>query len=163
MNLIWDKLYEAFAYSEKAPMLFNSGLFFTFFTAFLMLYALLYNRVLARTIYVTAFSLFFYYKSSGKYVLILIISIIYNYFAAREISKSEDQRFRKVLLWFSIVFDAGFLVYFKYAYFLTDNFNSAIGTDFQLWDIFLPIGISFFTFQTISYIVDVYKKNHRAY
>ncbi|MDX2304421.1 MAG: MBOAT family protein [Microscillaceae bacterium] len=160
MNLIWDKLSDVLLYSKQAPLLFNSGVFMSLFTIFLMIYALLYKNVFARTLYITVFSYYFYYKSSGAYVLIFIFSTLINYLAAQEIHHAAKASYRKRILILSILFNVGFLIYFKYTNFLLGNFDALLGDGkFKPLDIFLPIGISFYTFQTISYVIDVYRRS----
>lgn len=138
-------------------MLFNSGVFLFSFTAFLFFYALLTHKVRARTLYVIAYSLFFYYKSSGVYVLNLALAIVFNYYWARYMHGQTEAKKKYAMLSLAVVFNAGFLLYFKYTNFILDNFRFLIQADFDKLDIFLPIGISFYTFQTISYLVDVYR------
>ena len=160
MGFIWEKITEALQYSEKAPMLFNSGLFLTFFIIFITIYAFIYNHQKARIWYVTAFSLYFYYKSSGWYLLILIFCICFNYYAALKMASLQDHnQTKKGKGWLisAILVNISFLIYFKYTNFLFANIYHLLRADFTKMDIFLPIGISFFTFQTISYIVDVYR------
>lgn len=157
MSYIIEKIQETLQYSQEAPMLFNSGLFLTFFTVFITIYAFIYNHRTSRILYITAFSLFFYYKSSGFYVLNLVFSIIFNYYVARKIYTLPGKHRRKNWLIFSIIVNTGFLIYFKYTNFFLANLTTLFQGDFQKIDIFLPIGISFYTFQTISYIVDVHR------
>lgn len=124
-----------------------------------MIYALLYNRVQMRIWYITLFSFYFYYKSSGVYVLLLVFCVIFNFYIAKLIYQAKEKHIQKNWLLFSILVNAGFLVYFKYFNFVLANLFYLFQADFKRLDIFLPIGISFFTFQTISYIVDVYRKD----
>lgn len=151
------KITEAFSYSPDAPMLFNSGLFLALFTLLMMGYAFLHPHRRLRILYITAFSLFFYYKSSGIYVLNLLFSILFNYWLGRSIYRLNPSPLRKFVLIFGIVLNTSFLLYFKYTNFIIGNVNLFVGEQLDFWDIFLPIGISFYTFQTISYIVDVYR------
>ncbi len=141
----------------EEPMLFNSGLFLALFTVFISGYAFIYRHKTARTVYVLAFSLFFYYKSSGGYLIILLASIVLDYAVALAIGRSKDKLLRKGLLIVSIAANAALLCYFKYTNFFLGNLFAVAGAPFDPLDIFLPIGISFYTFQTISYVVDVYK------
>lgn len=157
MDYLFDRIQELLVYQKEAPMLFNSGLFFTLFTLFLLFYSVIYKYRYARIAYVTLFSLYFYYKSSGVYVANLALAIVFNYFAAILMASTLNHRERRWILTASIVFNASFLIYFKYFNFLIDNINLFGGSDIQNWSIFLPIGISFYTFQTISYLVDVYR------
>ena len=124
-------------------------------------------RRLWRNGYLFLVSLFFYYKTSGNYVALLIFSTIVGYLlgiwfdnlAYRQASTGKStQRFRKNLMIAGVIINLGVLCYFKYAYFFTDIFNTIASTHYSIANaILLPVGISFFTFQNISYIVDVYK------
>ena len=124
-------------------------------------------RRLWRNGYLFLVSLFFYYKTSGNYVALLIFSTIVGYLlgiwfdnlANRQTSTGKStQRFRKNLMIVGVAINLGVLCYFKYAYFFTDIFNTIASTHYSIANaILLPVGISFFTFQNISYIVDVYK------
>ena len=124
-------------------------------------------RRLWRNGYLFLVSLFFYYKTSGNYVALLIFSTIVGYLLGiwfdnltyRQASTGKStQRFRKNLMIAGVIINLGVLCYFKYAYFFTDIFNTIASTHYSIANaILLPVGISFFTFQNISYIVDVYK------
>jgi D-alanyl-lipoteichoic acid acyltransferase DltB (MBOAT superfamily) len=125
---------------------------------------------MARIVYVTLFSLYFYYKSSGLYFLLLVFIATSDFFIGKGIAFSTSNKIRKALLVLSLTIDLGLLAYFKYFNFFVESLLS-IGKSVAGWigietlngveheplDIFLPIGISFFMFQTISYIVDIYK------
>ncbi|WP_299457693.1 MBOAT family protein [uncultured Microscilla sp.] len=152
-----ENIAQMFAYDKKAPLLFNSGEFLVLFTAFLSIYLLIYQQKFARVLYVLAFSLFFYYKSSGIYVLNLVVLAVVDYYAALWLSPAKEHPRRKLWLVLLIIFNLSFLLYFKYTNFILDNIAYLAQKDFKKLDIFLPIGVSFYTFQTISYLVDVYK------
>ena len=125
------------------------------------------GRRLWRNGYLFLVSLFFYYKTSGKYVVLLIFSTIVGYFlgllfdnmrSRQERTGRSTQSGRKALMVLGVAINLGVLCYFKYAYFFTDIFNTIASTHYSIANaILLPVGISFFTFQNISYIVDVYK------
>ena len=120
-----------------------------------------------RIVYVALLSLFFYYESSGEYVLILLFAATLDYCIGRAMGRSEDPRQRKRLLLTSICVNLGMLSYFKYFYFLLDlgqTLLSAVGiatppaVPLEARDYFIPAGISFYTFQTLSYTVDIYRR-----
>ncbi len=113
----------------------------------------------ARLIYVSLFSLYFYYLSSGFYFWLLIFSSIVDYSIAKYIHETTEQSKRKTALILSLFINLGLLSYFKYTNFFIDNINFLVGTKIEFLKIFLPIGISFYTFQTMSYTIDVYRKN----
>lgn len=152
-----DILHDLISYNPDRPMLFNSGQFLLYFTLFLAFYAVLYKNKASRTLYVLAFSFFFYYKASGWYLIILLITLAVDYGLALAIYKSEKKRTRTLWLIFSLCTSLGLLAYFKYTNFFLENIAFMRGEPFEPTDIFLPIGISFYTFQTLSYIIDVYR------
>ena len=123
-------------------------------------------RRLIRNGYLFLVSLFFYYKTSGRYVALLIFATVVGYFLGILLDRQSVQAQcnakakarAKGLMVFGVVVNLGVLCYFKYAYFFTDIFNTIASTHYSIANaIILPVGISFFTFQNISYIVDVYK------
>ena len=139
-------------------------------------YSVIYKRKTPRNAYLFFLSLFFYYKASGIYFLLLIFSTITDFLIGKGIYKLETKIGRKFLLVLSIFINLSVLAYFKYSYFVIDNINELFNTNFKivnyfnLWanqftgglldidKIILPVGISFFTFQTISYTVDIYRR-----
>ena len=153
-----NNFWQAFAYDPSAPMLFSSGLFWVLFILFLPVYALLKKNKLRMTIFVVLFSLYFYYKSSGLFFLMLMATSMIDWSVAKWMGKLKGQSARKTLMWFSIILSLSILGYFKYANFFLWNWNQMVQGNFQPLDIILPVGISFYTFQSISYVVDVYKR-----
>jgi alginate O-acetyltransferase complex protein AlgI len=155
---VLQNLGRIFHYDPASPMLFNSGQFLVLFSVFFVIYALIYkwNKTL-RIIYVVAFSLLFYYKASGWYLFILLLSIVIDYFIAFLIEGSKTNLQKKIWLIISISANIGLLCYFKYTNFFIDNINSISGSHLKMLNIFLPIGISFYTFQTLSYVIDIYR------
>jgi len=145
-------------YDINNPILFNSGTFFILFIIFVSIYAIIKENRLAVTLYVIAFSFFFYYKSSGIYFLILVFTAITDWGFAILISRTENKVHKKIWLFLAVGLSLGILAYFKYMNFFIENFTGLFSMNFQSLDIFLPIGISFYTFQSISYVLDVYWK-----
>lgn len=161
---------ELLTYDSAAPMLFNSGLFLVLFLLFLPLYYLLRRLTLARIIYVVCFSLFFYYKSSGYYALILIMTATVDFIIGHLIAGTPERKVKRRWLILSLCFNLGMLGYFKYTNFLLELFTPLVqwigglvgvsemtATQLGPLDIFLPVGISFFTFQSLSYVIDIYR------
>ena len=165
---------ELLRYHEEAPMIFSSGLFFVLFILFLPIYGLLglsKRTATLRIIYVVLFSLFFYYKSSGFYVLLLLLATTSDFLIAQALSHTpQGSPNRKRCVALSMIINLGILSYFKYFNFLLDlivqaiagigglmGMETASSLQWEPWDIFLPVGISFYTFQTMSYIADVYR------
>lgn len=147
-----------FIYNPKQPLLFNSALFLGLFIIFYFIYILSRKTHYFRITYVVLFSLFFYYKSSGVYFWLLIFSSVVDYSLSRLIFVEPLKFYRKFYLILSLVINLGMLAYFKYTNFFIDNFNGLFSGSLAFEDIFLPIGISFYTFQTLSYTIDVYRK-----
>ena len=146
-------------YSANKPLLFNSGLFLVLFLVFYAVYIQLLNKRQLRIIYVVAFSLFFYYKSSGYYFWILLFSAVVDYYLSFQLDKEQNPFKRKILLIISLVSNLGLLFYFKYTNFFIENINAIANANYSLYTIILPVGISFYTFQTLSYTIDVYRKD----
>lgn len=156
-----SKFLNQFAYNPNEPLIFNSGFFLLLFPIFLILYFLLSKTHRAKLTFVTIFSLYFYYKSSGIYFLILIGSTVVDYTLANFIFNAATKNKKLALLIFSLVVNLGLLGYFKYTNFLFEIFSSVSGDEFKPLDIFLPVGVSFFTFQSLSYTLDIYRGNLR--
>lgn len=151
------KLVEQFRYNPEEPLIFNSGFFLFLFTGFLAVYTALHKTHRAKLTFVTFFSLYFYYKSSGIYFLILIASTVIDYGLANLIYKATTHTKKVMLLVFSLVINLGMLGYFKYTNFLHEIFSNMAGLTYKPFDIFLPVGVSFFTFQSLSYTLDIYR------
>ncbi len=146
------------AYDASSPLIFSSGLFLFLFTGFLLFYAALHRTPTARIVYVILFSLYFYYKSSGIYFLLLIFAAASDYLIARGICRADRRWIRRLLVLLSVAVNLGMLGYFKYTNFLVDMGNRLFGQGFlEFQNIFLPVGISFFVFQSMSYTIDIYR------
>lgn len=170
-NLSIKKLGEVLTYHGNAPILFSSGLFFFLFIGFLLIYIPLRKHTLARIVYVTLFSLYFYYKSSGWWFGLLVFTATSDFLIARGIAGTSSEIGRKMWVALSLCVNLGMLGYFKYFNFLREVAEDLIhafgyqtgntswqSLNYQPLDIFLPVGISFFTFQSISYVIDVYRR-----
>lgn len=154
-------LREFMLYSTKEPWFFTEFSFLFTFGIFLFFYALLFTQNALRKIYVIAFSLFFYYKSSGPFLALFVFQIVVDFIFARKIERSEGTS-KQIWATIAVLFSLSFLLYFKYPNFILENTNWLLLTHFEPVDLFLPIGISFYTFQSISYIVDVYRGEIRS-
>lgn len=144
-------------FDPQAPMLFSSAIFWVLFLIFIPVYSLLKDRRMQMIVFVVAFSLYFYYKSSGFFFLLLTATSLVDWTISRCIIKAKSKAGKKALMWLSITISLSILGYFKYANFFLWNWNQMVEGNFQPLDIILPVGISFYTFQSISYVVDVYK------
>jgi alginate O-acetyltransferase complex protein AlgI len=153
------KIGEQFLYNPQEPLIFSSGIFLFLFIGFLAVYTALKDEQRPKLIFVTLFSLYFYYKSSGIYFLLLLLATVVDYNLANLIYATQDQARKKIFLISSLVINLGVLGYFKYTNFFFETFTTLSGETFNHFDIFLPVGISFFTFQSLSYTLDVYRGN----
>ncbi len=210
-----DFLHHIFGFNSESPLLFTQFYFWAFFALVYAVFALIMEvgaqsaqairregdkaqgrntRLHLRNIFLMAVSWFFYYKTSGLFLLILIFVTISDWLIAKRIyacqsspishspngASNSPQSGRpiaaKMWLALSVVIDLGLLCYFKYAYFFTNVVNDLLGTEFAVFDIFayigngfsesgrfmvdkiiLPVGISFYLFQVMSYTIDVYR------
>jgi alginate O-acetyltransferase complex protein AlgI len=157
LNIDYNKIPELFIYHKDEPLIFSSGLFLVLFTVFMAVYTLLYKHHRAKATFVTLFSLYFYYKSSGIYFILLLTSTIVDYSLADWIFKAKKDITKKSVLILSLILNLGLLVYFKYTNFFYESYLNIVGGKFEPLDIFLPVGVSFFTFQSLSYTIDIYR------
>ena len=199
-------IHHILGFNAESPLLFTQFYFWAFFALVYALFALLISlpskegyglglpnrRLHLRNVYLMFVSWFFYYKTSGLFLLILAFVTLSDWLIAKRIHKnlsaqavcqqsglSANRSVSKAVLWLmlSVVIDLSILFYFKYAYFFTNVINSWFGADFRVFDIFayigngfseagrfdvdtiiLPVGISFYTFQVISYTCDVFRR-----
>lgn len=170
-----ESIKNIFLYSEDNPLIFTQLYFWVFFAIVLAFYSIIYKNKAVRNAYLFAVSLFFYFKTSGFFFFILLFSTLADFIIGKQIYKSKLIRHKKWLVACSVFINLFLLAYFKYSYFLVENINELLGTSFvpvnyfanfanlltnshfEVNKILLPVGISFFTFQTISYSIDVYK------
>lgn len=170
-----EQLSTWFTYDPSTPLLFTQQYFWVFFALVMGGYSVMYKNTARRNIFLFAVSLFFYYKTSGFYFIILLFSTLADFLIGGAIYRNKVKWQRQTLVALSVVVNLFVLGYFKYAYFVADFIhdltgielevinhfalwtNEAIGTNFIFDRILLPVGISFFTFQTISYSVDIYR------
>ncbi len=208
-----DFLRHIFAFDSNSPLLFTQFYFWAFFAIVYTIYAVImevkpsigpskkakelggggrgmHTRLHLRNVFLMMVSWFFYYKTSGLFLLILIFVTISDWLIAKQIYRCrregdeiiepsiEQKRKRQAKWWLalSVVIDLGLLCYFKYAYFFTNVINDIFSTEFAVFDIFayigngfsengrfmvdkiiLPVGISFYLFQVMSYTIDVYR------
>lgn len=153
----WNAFLQQFLYDSKNPLLFNNGFFVYFFTLFILLFFALRNHHKARRYVFCIFSLYFFYKASGWFVGLVLISAVVDFFLSNAIYREESKSKKKFLLVLSILFNLGMLFYFKYTDFFIEISNSLFDTNFNPLNLILPIGISFYTFENLSYTVDVYR------
>jgi alginate O-acetyltransferase complex protein AlgI len=171
-----DFLRDIFLFNEHHPLIFTRLNFWIFFAIVLAGYTYLYKKNALRNAYLFLVSLFFYYKTGGLFFIILIFSTLTNYLTGYAIHRAKNPLNKKLWVALSVIVNLGVLAFFKYDYFLTETFNHVFGTSFEVvthgakWSnalfgthfdlgkILPPVGISFFTFQTMSYVFDVYRQ-----
>lgn len=165
-----------FQYDSNSLLLFTGVSFWIFFGIILLGFSFLYTKVRWRSLFLFLSSMFFYYKCGGGFVILLLLAVVVNYFLGIRMSTFPEKQDRRKLLLLSVFLNLGMLIWFKYtAFFLTMfndltgshlkvfNFinwglNQVSGSHFSTTDILVPLGISFFTFQLISYSIEVYRK-----
>lgn len=172
-----QRLYDVFSFNN-VDFTFSKLDFWLFFLVVMILFSVFHKNKLVRSIYLTAVSLFFYYKTSGLSVFILMFTLVSNYGLGHAISGATRHFSKKSIMWFAVVLNVLVLSYFKYAYFFTNSFNELFQTNHQVFNtisyfkngfstegsssifdrLLLPAGVSFFTFSSIAYIIDVYRK-----
>ena len=196
-------LHHIFGFNSESPLLFTQFYFWAFFALVYAVFALIMEggaqsaqairregdkakgrntRLHLRNVFLMAVSCFFYYKTSGLFLLLLVFVTLSDWLIAQRIYRNKEQGTRskdhiaKAWLALSVVIDLGLLCYFKYAYFFTNVMNDLLGTEFAVFDVFayigngfsesgrfmvdkiiLPVGISFYLFQVMSYTIDVYR------
>ena len=146
-----------FRYDPANPLLFNNGFFVFFFAIFIGLYYTYRNNIPLRRYIFCFFSLYFFYKASGEFVVLVVLSAIVDFSVSNAIWKQKNPFTRKGLLILSVVFNLGLLFYFKYTNFFIALSNDLFHTGFNPLHILLPVGISFYTFENLSYTIDVYR------
>lgn len=182
-----------FGFNSESPLLFTQFYFWAFIALVYAVFALIMEvgteargerlkaesrqRLHLRNVFLMAVSWFFYYKTSGLFLLLLLFVTLSDWLIAQRIYQAKGER-RKAKVWLalSVVIDLGLLCYFKYAYFFTNVVNNLLGTELAVFDLFayigngfsesgrfmvdkiiLPVGISFYLFQVMSYTIDVYR------
>src|SRR5215510_11805955 len=124
-------LLQQLKYDPENPLLFNNGFFVFFFAVFIGLYYRFRNNYRVRSYIFCFFSLYFFYKASNEFVLLVVLSAVVDYYLSNTIYKTEDKTTRKGLLVLSIIYNLGLLVYFKYTNFFVATLNDAFGAGFN--------------------------------
>ncbi len=151
-----NRILASLGYDAANPLLFNSVFFLFFFALIMIIYPLIVNKISIRTWFLLLVSIYFYYKTSGGFVVLLVITSAVNFGIGALIDRSSRKGTKNLLLLASLVWNLGTLGYFKYTNFIIGTINQVAGGSLPPMDIFLPVGISFFTFQTMSYSLDIY-------
>ena len=182
-GVIGDIAHNIFAFDSDHPLIFTQFYFWAFFACVLVVLAAIgKSRIMLRNTFLFLVSVFFYYKTSGDFTLLLIVATALSYLVGRKISdsmKGSDTPPLRAKAWLGagIVIELVVLFYFKYSYLVADMLNHVLGTSIEVRDylaelgnalagrnkfsidyIWLPVGISFYTFQCISYMMDIYRR-----
>ncbi len=147
-------------------MLFNSYIFVLFFLPVVLMGYFLFNKFKKYNIaeiFLLIMSLWFYAYFNIRYIFIILFSIILNYTISNSMLIYENKIKKKILLLIGILFNVGILFYYKYLYFFITTINTVFQTSLNTYTILLPLGISFFTFQQLSYLIDSYQEKTRRY
>jgi D-alanyl-lipoteichoic acid acyltransferase DltB (MBOAT superfamily) len=165
-----------FRFDPDNPLIFSTAAFWLFLLVVLAGYSVIYKKMFVRNFYLFLVSLFFYYKSGGLLLFLLITVTLIDFTCGLLIHRTGTKAMRRLIILFSIISNLGILAYFKYTGFFVKTINDLFSTDFKTYDflasfsnlnlgtsfditsIILPVGISFFTFQSLSYTFDVYRR-----
>ena len=145
-------------------MLFSSNVFIIYFLPIMLLiyYLCSFSKVLKNGVLLIG-SLFFYAWGEPQYIILIIISIIINYLFGLIIDKyKKDKNKSKIIIVMMLIFNVSILFYYKYLGFIVRNINENLNINIHIKNRILPIGISFFTFQAISYVIDIYKERAKV-
>ncbi len=159
-NIDFAKIGEILRYIPEEPLIFNSSFFLFFLTIVLLIYAWLKKserNERFKIIFMIVASFYFYYKTNGFYFLLILFIAFVDYFAAHLIHNAPNARKKRMWLIASLTIDLGVLCYFKYTNFFFDLFYELANKPFTPFSIMLPVGISFFIFQSLSYVIDIYR------
>lgn len=175
--MIEEFLKNIFSFDSNSPLLFTQFYFWAFFAIVFAVFSLMKNKVLLRNSFIFFVSIFFYYKTSGWATLILVFATLLNYWIGLALFKRKTDGGRLFCLLCGLFLNLGILFYFKYAYLFADMVENLVGVKIPIINVFaeignvfagkdtfsvdkilLPVGISFYTFQCISYIMDVYRQ-----
>ncbi len=152
--------FKALLYNQNYPLIYQSVQFIMLFTIFYILYLFFAPKTKVRNILLVFFSLYFYYKISGMFVLLLIAIAASDFFIGKFLGRSTNPKGRKRLMLLSVLIDLGILFFFKYTnFFLTVIFGIFHEPAPWMIDIMMPIGISYFVFKTLTYTLDIYREN----
>lgn len=175
--MLTNFLKETFAFDPNSPLLFTQSYFWVFFLLVFAVFSLVRNKILLRNAFLFFVSVFFYYKTSGWFTLILLFAILFNYLDGFLIHKSKKDSGRMTWLIVGLLVNLLTLSYFKYAYFFADVIHNLFGIEMDVVNVFaiagnkmagspvftidrilLPVGISFYLFQCISYLMDIFRR-----
>ncbi|MCU0462050.1 MAG: MBOAT family protein [Bacteroidales bacterium] len=166
---------QIFNYEPDKPFIFTAPAFWLFLLVVIAGYSLIYKKLFLRNFYLLLVSLFFYYKTGGLFLMLLVFVTVIDFTCGYLIFRSQRKALKRLFIIISLVSNLGILAYFKYTGFIVGTINDLAGTNLQVYDflasfsnnllgtnfgiseIILPAGISFFTFQSLSYTIDIYR------
>jgi len=157
MKEIGINILKQLLYDPENPLLFNSGFFVYFLFFFILIYYAVRKHQRMRIGVFTLFSLYFFYKACGWFVSLILLSAIIDFVISNQIYRRKTKRAKTALLVLSLVLNLGLLFYFKYTNFFISILNDLQFTRISPLNLLLPIGISFYTFENLSYTIDVYR------
>ena len=154
---VWQRVVSLLEYDPTSPLTLTTGFFLFAFLVFGVGYLLVRNSVNLRNIYVVLFSLYFYYKLSGVYVLLLLAVALSDYLIGRRVARRREHgRGTRGWVALSVVVNVAILSYFKATDFFVGVINDLYGSGTLSWEsVVVPAGVSFFVFQSIAYVVDI--------
>ena len=155
-NINFSKIFDLLKFDQYDPLIFSTSLFLILFFFFLLLYNTFGKNKSFRIGLIIVFSLYFYYKSAGYYAGILVVSALINFFFAKWIAATENFTVKRIHLALAVILNVAILGYFKYTNFIIQIINDIGDKQIEPLAIFLPIGISFYTFKSLTYVFDVY-------
>ena len=174
-DFLKEYIVKLLTYSENEPIIFTGLFFWGFFAIVFGVYSIIHKKITLRNTFLFLVSIFFYYKTSGLYFYLLLLTICSDYMIGHRLAVTSKLLSKRLLLGLSVTINLFILFYFKYAYFFTESYNEIFQTDYKVLNYFalfkhsltgsgsivdrimLPVGISFYTFQAISYTVDIYR------
>ena len=136
LNIATEFGINLFSFDKAHPLLFTQFYFWAFFALVFAVFCIFRNKCLLRNAFLFFASLFFYYKTSGLFTLILIFITLYDFFAGKWLHTRKKNGSRNFFLALSVIVNLTILCYFKYAYFLTDVINNLLHTEFRVFDVF---------------------------
>lgn len=155
--MTWDFL-KWWEYSPDKIPTFTSSTFAVLFVGFYILWGIVYRGLWLRNSLLLIFSLYIYYRLSGYYVFLLIGYSFIDYAIGLQLGSEKKEWSRKLLLYTSIAINLGLLFFFKYFNFVMSNYKGWLGEEWMGQEIIAPLGISFWVFRSLSYVIDVYNE-----
>ena len=139
-----QRIQQLFSFNSQEPLIFTQLDFWLFFILVMVIFSAIHKHFLVRSIFLTVISLFFYFKTSGLFVLLLGLTLVVNFAFGIRVQEAEKDRSKKLYIAASVIFNLLLLGYFKYAYFFTDSFNQLFHTNYQIVNQFALWGNGFF-------------------